>query len=123
MARMLAFSGRDFDTPNWPAKNLHTDQQKAEEAGFPAPIASSIQAEAHTIRLLESVVGDAWFASGVLELKIVKPLFAGDSYVVRASVKDKQAHEKGTQYVFEVVAEKSDGGIAASGTAHVTMQP
>lgn len=119
--RMLAFSGRDFDTPGWPAKNLHTDQQKAEEAGFPGPIASAIQAEAHAIRLLESVVGDAWFAGGVLNLKIVKPLFAGDTYVVRAVVRSKEERDKGTRYVFEIFAEKGNGEMAASGTAEVTM--
>ena len=122
-ARMLAFSGRDFDTPGWPAKNLHTDQQKAEEAGFPGPIASAIQAEAHAIRLLESVVGDAWFTSGVLNLKIVKPLFAGDTYVVRAVVRSKEEQAKGTRYVFEIFAEKENGETAASGAAEVTLQP
>ena len=123
MSRMLAFSGRDFDTPNWPAKNLHTDDGKAQEAGFPAAIASSIQAEAHAIRLLESVVGDAWFSSGVLEMKIVKPLFAGDSYVVRAAVRSKEAEQRGARYTFDLIAEKPNGEVVASGSATVTTQP
>ena len=40
LERMLAFSGGPITTPDWPAKNLHTNFEKAKEAGLSAPIAS-----------------------------------------------------------------------------------
>jgi len=55
--RMLTFSGGPIDAPGWPAKNLHTDVEKATEAGLPAPIASGIQYEGHLVELLVQLFG------------------------------------------------------------------
>ena len=41
--RILAFSGGFLSEPNWPHKNLHTDLDKAREAGLPDLIASGNQ--------------------------------------------------------------------------------
>jgi acyl dehydratase len=121
MARMLAFSGGPIDTPGWPIKNLHTDAAKAAEAGFQAPIASSIQAEAQAVSLLDSLFGEAWFTTGVLDLKIVKPLFPGDVFALRIIVRDRQVEGHGFRYELDVIGERTDGAVVVSGTAQVSM--
>ncbi len=77
-ARIRAFSGGPLDSSEWPAKNLHTDVGKANEAGLHAPIASGIQYESHLVELLYSLFGEAWFQHGSLMVKYPRPVFAGD---------------------------------------------
>jgi len=43
LARVLAFSAGPLDEPGWPQRNLHTDRDKAREAGLEDIIASGTQ--------------------------------------------------------------------------------
>ncbi len=122
-AKMLAFSGGPFDTPGWPLRNIHTDYEKAREAGIPVPIASGIQAESHLVRLLEGAFGDAWFRTGMLDVKHVRPLAAGDAFALKARVAERrQLGEGTTRYVLEVSGARPDGTLVLTGTAEVSVE-
>ena len=60
LPRTLAFSGGPLDAPNWPSANLHTDTEKAAEAGLAAPIASGLQYQSDLVRFLMDLLGDDW---------------------------------------------------------------
>jgi acyl dehydratase len=117
MGRMLAFSGGPFAAAGWPAKNLHTDQAKAVEAGLSAPIASGIQCEADIIRLLTELFGDEWFRSGVLHVKYPRVVFAGTSLSARAHVTATRAADAGAIVELEVSCETAEGEKVVVGTA------
>jgi hypothetical protein len=113
LERMLAFSGGPFSLSNWPLRNLHTDPAKAAEAGLDAPIASGLQYEAHVIKLLRDTFGEIWSRSGVLTVKYVHPVRAGD--VVRTRIKVVAVEADLCQ--MEVRCEKADGALALIGEA------
>ena len=117
MTRMLAFSGGPFAAAGWPAKNLHTDEAKAKEAGLAAPIASGVQCEADIIRLLTDVLGEAWSRSGKLHVKYPKPVYAGTVLTVRARVRSSEAVEGGTRVELDVSCETPAKEVVVVGTA------
>ena len=115
--RLLAFSGGPLSASDWPARNLHTDLEKAAEAGFDAPIASGIQYEGHAIRLLLGVFGDTWSRHGTLTIKYVRPVPVGDTvrtWLTVAGIEDGLC-------TMEVRCEKADGEPALVGTATCPM--
>lgn len=115
--RLLAFSGGPLSAADWPARNLHTDGEKAAEAGFDAPIASGIQYEGHAIKLLLEVFGDAWSRHGTLRTKYVRPVPVGDTVRTLLTV---TAIEDGI-CTMRVLCEKANGDPALVGIATCPM--
>lgn len=77
--RVLAFSGGPFSRPNWPDRNLHTDLEKAQEAGLSCIIVSATQFEGYLVDLLVDLFGDdPWFTTGTIETRIPKSLMLDD---------------------------------------------
>jgi hypothetical protein len=75
-ARILAFPGGPFGAPGWPAHHLHTDLDKAAEAGLPAPIASGLRLEGYLVELLCDVFRKSWVARGTLQVRYPRPVMA-----------------------------------------------
>ena len=117
LERLLAFSGGPLSASGWPARNLHTDNDKAAEAGLDAPIASGIQYEGHSIKLLLGIFGDAWARHGTLKIKYVRPVPVGDT--LRTSLKVAEIADG--LCTMEVRCEKADGEPALVGTATCPM--
>ena len=113
LERLLAFSGGPLSASGWPARNLHTDEEKAAEAGFDAPIASGIQYEGHALRLLREVFGEAWSRHGILRARYVRPVPAGDTvrtWLTVAGIADGRC-------TMDVRCVNADGEPALVGTA------
>ena len=121
MVRMLAFSGGPIETPGWPAKNLHTDADKAAEAGLPAPIVSGIQYEGHLVELLVHLFGDAWFHAGVLQAKYPRTVAAGDVVQPRARVTSRSVDGGNIVYGLEVWCQRPDNEKILVGTARCAL--
>ena len=121
LVRMLAFSGGSIDTPAWPARNLHTDADKAAEAGLDAPIASGIQYEGHLVELLIQIFGDAWFREGELQAKYPRTVAAGD--VVRPVARVTARSDDGDRIHFdvEVWCQRADDEKVLVGTARCAI--
>lgn len=113
LERLLAFSGGPLSASDWPARNLHTDREKAAEAGFDAPIASGIQYEGHALRLLLEVFGEAWSRYGILTARYVRPVPVGDTVRTRLTV----AKIADGRCTMDVRCVKADGEPALIGTA------
>ena len=114
---MLAFSGGPIDTPEWPAKNLHTDLEKAAEAGLSAPIASGIQYEGHLVELLLRLFGDAWLREGVLQVKYPRTVAAGDAVQPMARVTARSAEGDKVGVELEVWCQRTNEEKVLVGTA------
>ena len=121
LVRMLAFSGGPIDTPGWPAKNLHTDVEKAAEAGLPAPIASGIQYEGHLVELLVKLFGDAWFREGVLQTKYPRTVAAGDRVQPMVHVTGRAAQAGRVTFDLEVWCQRAGDEKVLVGTARCAV--
>jgi acyl dehydratase len=121
LERMLAFSGGPIATPDWPAKNLHTDFEKAKDAGLSAPIASGLQYEGHLLRLLLNLFGDAWPQRGKMRIKYPRPVMAGDVVQAKVRVKSKVECNAVVTFELDVWCEKQDKEKVLVGTASCSM--
>lgn len=115
LARVLAFSGGRLDEPGWPQRNLHTDADKAREAGLPGIIASGTQFEGLLLSHLIGRVGDAWYAGGTIDAKITKSVYIGDvvTPVIQVTSID------GKEIAFDVWCENQRGEKTLVGQARV----
>ena len=116
-ARMLAFSGGLFDAAGWPDANLHTDIDKAREAGLEAIIASGTQSEGILLELLVSLFGPNWHRSGVLEAKIIKSVEVGETIQAKARLISRESAGKGERIVLDAWCENGRGEKVIVGTA------
>lgn len=117
LTRILAFSGGLFDEPNWPSVNLHTNTERARQAGLPDIIASGTQSEGMLIGFLISVCGQVWHRAGHLELKFVKPIMVGDSVTPKVRLLEKASENDGVRVVFEAWCETGKGEVPITGQA------
>ena len=69
-----------------PERSIHTDQEKAEEIGMPAPIASGNMLQGYVSEWLFSNFGDAWFEDGRMSLKFVDIVLPGDTLVMEGRI-------------------------------------
>lgn len=122
LARVLAFSGGPLDEPGWPQRNLHTDIDKAREAGLDHIIASGTQSEGLLIAFLIDTFGSDWSGSGTLEVRFLKPVRVGD--VVRPGLlwTGKEHGVDGLRLSAECWCEIADGSRVLAGTASCTVR-
>jgi hypothetical protein len=117
LERVLAFSGGPFSQPQWPDCNLHTDLDKAREAGLPGIIVSGTQFEGHLIDLLVETFGEDWFAAGSVEAKIPKSLMLGDTVQPKAMLREIYDDDGGRTFLLDIRCENQRGEAVLVGTA------
>ena len=123
MGRILAFSGGPLAAPGWPARNLHTDQTKAAEAGLSAPIVSGIQCEADVTRLLIQLFGEkAWLETGRLHVKYPRPVFADAQLTAHARVRTRQTNGDSIKVELDVWCDTTEKEMVVVGTASCTAR-
>lgn len=117
LERVLAFSGGPFARPNWPDRNLHTDLEKAREAGLSGVIVSATQFEGYLVDLLIDLFGDIWFTAGTIETRIPRSLMLDD--VVQAKAVLQAVHDDGESrnYTMDVSCENQHGEQVLVGKA------
>jgi 3-hydroxybutyryl-CoA dehydratase len=121
LARVLAFSGGAFDEPGWPQRNLHTDREKAREAGLDHIIASGTQSEGLLIGLMVDVFGAAWHEHGWLDLRFVKPVRVGDKVRPMLRWTGSQIDASETRYAATCWCENGAGERVIDGTASCAL--
>jgi len=121
MARTLAFSGGPLDEPGWPQRNLHTDIDKALEAGLPGIIVSGTQFEGLLLSHLVGLFGEHWYRNGRLEAKFVKSVLVDETVAPLATVCDIQLAGRQAEFRLDVACENQDGEKALVGQAQVSV--
>lgn len=115
--RILAFSGGFLSEPNWPHKNLHTDLDKAREAGLPDLIASGNQSIGLLTSLMVEIFGMLWFSHGTLDLKVVKSVYANERVQAKAVVTDRRTIDHAVVLSLDARCENQHGETIVIGTA------
>jgi hypothetical protein len=117
LERVLAFSGGLWSQPEWPSRNLHTDLDKAREAGLPGIIVSGTQFEGYLIDLLVDLFDEAWFAGGTVETRIPRSLMFGDDVRPKAVLRDIRDEGGGRTFLLDVRCDNQRGEPVLVGTA------
>jgi hypothetical protein len=115
--RVLAFSGGPFSRPNWPDRNLHTDLEKAQEAGLPGIIVSATQFEGYLIDLLVDLFGETWFTAGAIENRIPKSLMLDDFVQPKAVLRAVDDDGETRTFTMDVSCENQRGEQVLVGAA------
>ena len=123
LARMLAFSGGLLDAPGWPDANLHTDADRAREAGLNSIIASGTQSEGILLELLVSLFGPSWHRSGALDAKMTNSVVVDDTIQAKAQLISRKSTSTGEQFVLDVWCENGVGQKIIVGQAQGTFGP
>ena len=115
--RILALSGGLFSEPGWPHKNLHTDIDRAHEAGLPDLIASGNQSVGILVALLMRIFGPAWLTSGILDIKVINSVYVGDTVRAKATLKSRRQEADIAEFILDAWCENQHGTTLITGTA------
>ena len=121
LARMLAFSGGLLDAPGWPDANLHTDADKAREAGLESIIASGTQSEGILLELLVSLFGPSWHRSGSVDAKMTNSVGVNDTIQAKARLVSRESTPQGEKIVLDVWCENGAAEKNVVGQAQGTL--
>jgi acyl dehydratase len=122
LARILAFSGGPIDQTEWPDVNLHTNVEKAREAGLDGIIASGTQFEGVLLELLVGLFGSAWHITGNIEAKITKSVYVDQTIQAKAMLLARDITTRGEKVSVEVWCENGDGEKVLVGTASAEVE-
>lgn len=103
------FNGRD-------TRNIHTDDDTAQRAGLPRAVAQGRYPVAYMSERALAFFGPGWIRGGRLDVRLVKPIFPGDTILVRAVVVGKVAERSGTRLTLDIWLENQAGERVTAGT-------
>jgi acyl dehydratase len=86
VARTRAAAGGPWDAPEWPFKDLHTDDEIARKSGFPGQIGVGSALHGYVIQLMTVLFGTRWLSHGALDVRYLRPILVGDVVTARARV-------------------------------------
>jgi acyl dehydratase len=98
---------------------IHFDPEFAKKAGLPAPIATGVMSSAYVCEMLARAFGIEWIRSGSLDLKFIRPIYAGDTVTARGRVTAKMETSTGVRMSLDVWCETQRGEPVTVGTASV----
>jgi acyl dehydratase len=98
---------------------IHFDPEFAEKAGLPAPIATGVMSSAYLCEMLTKAFGVEWIRGGSMDVKFVRPIYAGDTVTARGRVTAKTETSTGVRVSLDVWCETQRGEPVTVGTASV----
>jgi len=98
-------------------KNIHTDTEKAKQAGLPGPVAHGRHPAAFFSEAMVRAVGEAWFYSGHLEVTFTRLIFPGDVLTLRSQVVAVTPGEGGERVEVEMALVNQKGETVQSARA------
>jgi len=119
--RVLAFSGGPFDEPGWPQRNLHTDADKAREAGLDGIIASGTQSEGLLLGFLLDLFGASWYDGGELDVRFLKPVRVNDAVRPAVRLRSRERIDARLRLALDCRCETASGERVIEGSVLVTL--
>ncbi len=104
-------------------RNIHNDLEKSKEAGLDRPLIQGQHVVCLFSRLLTQAFGAAWFTTGWLHVKFLKPIFVGEVITVQGCVVGSAADGGSAGEVeLEVWARNARDEMAVAGWARARPQ-
>ena len=100
---------------------IHYDPTFAREAGLSAPIATGVMSSAFLSEMLTTAFGVEWIRGGSMDVKFIRPVYAGDTVTARGRITGKSATSTGVRIVLEIWCETQRGEPVTVGTATVVV--
>ena len=100
---------------------IHYDAEFTRKVGLRAPIATGVMSSAYLSEMLIGVFGIEWLRSGTIDVKFIRPIYAGDTVTARGRVTAKTPTSTGTRIFLEIWCETQRGEPVTVGTASVVM--
>lgn len=107
---MRLFSG-------WSNRNIHTDWEYAEKAGFPAPIAQGLMSHAYLSEMLTNFFGESWLKGGKLSIAFLHYTLPGNTITAKGVITNKKTDGSAVRFEIEVWCENQSGQKTVAGTA------
>jgi acyl dehydratase len=109
-----ALEGRDTE-------NIHTNLAKAKLAGLPGPVAHGRHPVAFFSEAMLRAFGEAWIASGHLEVTMTRLIMPGETLTLRGGVTRVTAEERGDRVEVAMALVNQAGESVQSGHASVLV--
>ncbi len=100
---------------------IHYDATFAEHAGLPAPIATGVMSSAFLSEMLTKAFGVDWIRSGSMDVKFIRPIYAGDTVRACGRITGKRETSTGVHIALEIWCETQRGEPVTVGTARVVV--
>jgi acyl dehydratase len=101
---------------------IHFDPDFAANAGLPAPIATGVMSSAYLSEMLTRAFGIEWLRSGAMDVKFIRPIYAGDIVTARGRVTGTTETSTGRRIALEIWCETQRGEPVTVGTASVVVR-
>jgi acyl dehydratase len=100
---------------------IHYDPAFARNAGLPAPIATGVMSSAFLSEMLTNAFGVEWIRGGSMDVKFIRPIYAGDTVTARGRITGKSATSTGMRIALDIWCETQRGEPVTVGTASVVV--
>ena len=88
---------------------IHVDPEYAKNTVFKSTIAPGCQFMAYLSELMARDFGEKWITGGVMDLRLIKPVFPKDILFVGAKVVEKKKEDSGSFIKCDVWIKNQDG--------------
>jgi acyl dehydratase len=100
---------------------LHHDPAFARNAGLPAPIATGVMSSAFVSEMLTKAFGIDWMRGGSIDVKFIRPIYAGDTVTAHGRITGKSETSTGVRIALDIWCETQRGEPVTVGTARVVV--
>jgi acyl dehydratase len=88
---------------------IHYDTEFARRAGLPAPIATGVMSSAFLSEMLTRAFGVEWIRGGAIDVKFIRPIYAGDTVTAHGRITHKTETSTGVRIVLDLWCETQRG--------------
>jgi acyl dehydratase len=100
---------------------IHYDREFAKNAGLPAPIATGVMSSAFLSEMLTKAFGVEWIRGGTMDVKFIRPLYAGDTVTARGQITGKTETSTGMRVALDIWCDTQRGELVTVGTASLVV--
>jgi acyl dehydratase len=100
---------------------IHYDVEFAENAGLPAPIATGVMSSAFLSEMLTNAFGVEWIRGGSMDVKFIRPIYAGDTVTAHGRISGKAETSTGIRVALDIWCDTQRGEPVTVGTASLVV--
>lgn len=100
---------------------IHYDLDFAQKAGLPAPIATGVMSSAFLSEMLTNAFGVEWIRQGSIDVKFIRPIYAGDTVTAHGRITNKSETSTGMHLTLDIWCDTQRGEPVTVGTASVVV--